>query len=104
MASTAATVFFCRPGRMSRRAELTGSFIGAGVVCATAEAASNSEAGIIRVVFILYFVLISFWSVGRAAAATFPDISHHALSILLLTEHMPRRTSVRRKSDMRRPK
>src|SRR5580704_1247836 len=53
MASTAATVFFRRPGRMSRRAELTGSFVGAGVVCAAADAASNSKAGITRVVFIL---------------------------------------------------
>src|ERR1700674_4969021 len=53
MASTAATVFFRRPGRMSRRAEPTGSFVGAGVVCAAAEAASNSKAGITRVVFIL---------------------------------------------------
>jgi hypothetical protein len=32
MASTAATVFFCRPGRMSRRAVLTGFFVGAGVM------------------------------------------------------------------------
>src|SRR6267142_2903439 len=53
MASAAATVLFRRPGRMSRRAELTGSFVGAGVVCAAAEAASNSKAGITRVVFIL---------------------------------------------------
>src|SRR6266851_6308522 len=53
MASTAATVFFRRPGRMSRRAELTGSFVGAGVVCPAAEAASNSKAGITKVVFIL---------------------------------------------------
>src|ERR1700680_2586369 len=53
MASTAATVFFLRPARMSRRAELTGSFVGAGVVCAATEAASNSKAGITRVVFIL---------------------------------------------------
>src|SRR6202165_4397444 len=53
MASTAATVFFLRPARMSRRAELTGSFVGAGVVCAAAEAASNSKAGITRVVFLL---------------------------------------------------
>jgi len=50
---THSAVFFCRPGRMSRRAELTGSFVGAGVVCAAADAASNSKAGITRVVFIL---------------------------------------------------
>jgi hypothetical protein len=53
MASTAATVFFCRPGRMSLRAVLTGFFVGTGEVCAAADAASNSKAGITRVLFIL---------------------------------------------------
>src|SRR5437016_3911500 len=53
MASAAATVFFCRPGRMSRRAVLTGLFVCAGVVCAHADAASNSKAAIARVFFML---------------------------------------------------
>src|SRR5450631_1050235 len=44
MASTAAMVFFWRPGRMSRSALLTGFLVGAGAVCATAAAASNSKA------------------------------------------------------------
>src|ERR1700719_1598016 len=53
MASTAATVFFCRPGRMSLRAVLTGFFDCAHVVCAIADAARNSKAGITRVLCIL---------------------------------------------------
>src|SRR5882724_5026046 len=53
MASTAATVFFCRPGRMSLRAVLTGFFDCAHVVCAIAGAARNSKAGITTVLFIL---------------------------------------------------
>src|SRR5580704_9051825 len=53
MASTAATVFFCRPGRMSLRAVLTGFFDCAHVVCAIADAARNSKAGITKVLFIL---------------------------------------------------
>jgi len=82
MASTAAMVFFWRPGRMSRRALLTGFLIGAGgigaglvgagvigagvvgagvigadVVCAIADAASNSKAGITRGFFIFLFSL-----------------------------------------------
>src|ERR1700690_3803670 len=43
MASTAATVLFSRPARMSRRAVLTGFFVGAGAVCAGADAAINSK-------------------------------------------------------------
>src|ERR1700681_1620933 len=46
-------VFFCRPGKMSLRALLTGFLVGAGVVCAAAAAASNSKAGIKSVFFIL---------------------------------------------------
>src|SRR6202030_4547340 len=53
MASTAATVFFCRPGRMSLRAVLTGFFDCAHVVCAIADAARNSKAWITKVLFIL---------------------------------------------------
>src|ERR1700733_3208127 len=53
MASTAATVFFCRPGRMFLRASATGSFVCANVVCTVAEAASKSKAGITIVLFIL---------------------------------------------------
>src|SRR5882762_1269328 len=53
MASTAAMVFFCRPGRMSLRAVLTGFFDCAHVVCAIADAARNSKAGITKVLFIL---------------------------------------------------
>src|SRR5712672_3524809 len=53
MASTAATVFFCRPGRMSLRAVLTVFFDCAHVVCAIADAARNSKAGITKVLFIL---------------------------------------------------
>jgi hypothetical protein len=61
MASTAAMVFFWRPGWMSRTATLTGFLVasgagagvaGAGTVCAIAAAASNT-AGIKRVFFIL---------------------------------------------------
>src|ERR1035437_2796835 len=49
MASTAAMVFFWRPGRMSRRALLTGF-----LVCAVAaDAASSSKAGIKKAFFIL---------------------------------------------------
>src|ERR1700675_592200 len=51
-------VFFCRPGRMSLRALLTGFLVGAGVVCAVvcaaAAAASNNKAGIKSVFFILF--------------------------------------------------
>jgi hypothetical protein len=54
IASTAVTVFFCRPGRTSLSAVLTGLFVGPDVVCAAA-AASNSKAGITIVLFI--FVL-----------------------------------------------
>jgi len=77
---THSAVFFCRPGRMSRRAELTGSFVGAGVVCAAADAASNSKAGITRVVFIYPHL---FW-VNRAdcRSRNFPDISLQALQPL----------------------
>jgi len=46
-------VFFCRPGRMSLRAVLTGFFDCAHVVCAIADAARNSKAGITKVLFIL---------------------------------------------------
>src|SRR5258708_2170352 len=53
MASTAATVFFCRPGRMSLRAGLTGFFDCAHVVWAIADAARNSKAGFSKVLFIL---------------------------------------------------
>src|SRR5216683_55688 len=53
MASTAATVFFCRPGRMSLRAVLTGFFDCAHVVCAIADAARTSKTGITKVLFIL---------------------------------------------------
>jgi hypothetical protein len=52
MASTDATVFFCRPGRTSLRAVLTGFFICAGVGWAAA-AASSSKAEITIVLFIL---------------------------------------------------
>src|SRR5580692_5566294 len=53
MASTAATVFFCRPGRISLKAVLTGFFDCAHIVCAIADAATNSKAGITKVLFIL---------------------------------------------------
>src|SRR6266403_6323832 len=53
MASTAARVFFCRPGRMSLWAVLTGFFDCAHVVCAIADAPRNSKAGITKVLFIL---------------------------------------------------
>src|ERR1039458_6903096 len=61
MASTAAMVFFWRPGAISRSALLTGFLIGAGaawagVVCAgmvCAIAAASNKAGITRVFFIL---------------------------------------------------
>src|SRR6202021_601822 len=59
MASTAAIVFFCRPGSISLRALLTGflvvcaEVVCAGVVCASADAASNSKDGITKVLFIL---------------------------------------------------
>jgi hypothetical protein len=43
---------------MSRKALLTGFFVGAVGVCAVAPTASNSKAGITRVFFILYFLLI----------------------------------------------
>src|SRR6202007_1483300 len=52
--SPAAIVFFCRPGRMSLRALLTGFLVGVGVVCATADAASNNKAGIVRVFIFLF--------------------------------------------------
>jgi hypothetical protein len=77
MASTAATVFFCRPGRMSRRAELTGSFVDAGVVCAAAEAASNSKAGITRVVFILSSIVF-----GESGGLPQPQFPGHQPSRL----------------------
>src|SRR6267378_3850807 len=64
MASTAAMVFFCRLGRMSRRAVLTGFLVGAGAVwagvvcagavCATADAASSNKAGITRAFIFLF--------------------------------------------------
>src|SRR5271154_6539372 len=53
MASTAATGVFCRPGRMSLRAVLSGFFDCAHVVCAIADAARNSKAGIRKVLSIL---------------------------------------------------
>jgi hypothetical protein len=46
-------VFFCRPGKTSLRAVLTGFFVGPEAVCAAADAASKSDAAITRVVFIL---------------------------------------------------
>src|SRR3984893_17091325 len=46
-------VFFCRPGKMSLMALLTGVLVCAGGVCAAAAAASNSKAGIKSVFFIL---------------------------------------------------
>src|SRR5882762_5116756 len=59
MASTAAMVFFCRLGRMSRSALLTGFLVCAGVVCAgavcaTADAASSNKAGITRAFIFLF--------------------------------------------------
>src|SRR5580700_1747059 len=65
MASTAATVFFCRPARMSLRAVLTGFFDCAHVVCAIADAARNSKAWITKVLFILssfqFGFQLAFW-------------------------------------------
>src|SRR5277367_5250062 len=76
MASTAATVFFCRAGRVSLRALLTGFLIGPGVagaaeawaavagaagtdagdvvVCAIADIANTSSAGVRKSFFIFF--------------------------------------------------
>src|SRR5258708_14767927 len=124
-----------RAGRMFLRGVATGFFVCAGVVCAAADAASNSKAGIPRVVFILSSAYGE--SGGVAAAAVFRtsafrlynhsnecqysisfassplvcSVGHGViatpktfLAMSLLTEHMPRKTSVCRKSDMRCPK
>src|SRR5882762_6248056 len=75
MASTAAMVFFCRLGRMSRSALLTGFLVCAGAVCAgavcaTADAASNNKAGITRV-FIFFFSLCE-KSIARVGGSALP--------------------------------
>src|ERR1700674_2912430 len=68
-------VFFCRPGRMSRRAVLTGFLVGAGVVCAgvvcaTADAASTNKAGITRVFIFLFSLCGRKHSAGGRVRAT----------------------------------
>src|SRR5258708_36370417 len=75
MASTAAMVFFCRPGRMSLRALLTGFLVwtGAvwtGAVCATADAASSNKAGITRAFIFLFSLCGRKHSAGGSVRAT----------------------------------
>src|ERR1700686_3727663 len=84
MASTAAMVFFCRPGRMSRRALLTGVLVWAGIVCAgvvcagvvwavvwpIADAASNNKAGITTVFIFLFSMYGKKHSAGERVRAT----------------------------------
>src|SRR6267143_1546222 len=79
MASTAATVFFCRPGRMSIRAVLTGFFDCAHVICAIADAARNSKAGITKVLIVL----------SELGVYSLRQESHHRRQEQLLAESGP---------------
>src|SRR5258707_9618855 len=75
MASTAAMVFFCRPGRMSLRALLTGFLVWTvavwtGAVCATVDAASSNKAGITRAFIFLFSLCGRKHSAGGSVRAT----------------------------------